>query len=114
MSTAELLLVWRLFRGKRAASQAAQGTPARPFAGADSEFYAVEACLAPRAPYESLGDWIGRIAPPLDAALREALAQLMALHYRYRFDPQGIDAAERRALREQSLALAARLKSSDG
>ena len=106
--------VWRLFRGKRAASQAAQGTPARPFAGADSEFYALEACLAPRAPYESLGDWIGRIAPPLDAALRDALAQLMALHTRYRFDPQGIDAAERRALREQSLALAARLKSSDG
>jgi len=106
--------VWRLFRGKRAASQAAQGTPDRAFAGADSEFYAVEARLASRAPYESLGEWIARIAPTLDRAVHEPLAQLLPLHNRYRFDPRGLDAAERRALREQSLALAARLKSSNG
>lgn len=106
--------VWRLFRGKRAASQTPRATARRSFAGADSEFYAVEACLASRAPYESLGDWIARIAPTLDAALREPLAELIPLHYRYRFDPRGIDAAERRALREQSLALARRLKSSNG
>jgi hypothetical protein len=109
-----VFFVWRLFRGKRAAAQVAQASSARRFAGADSEFYAVEAGLAARAPHESLGDWLARIAPTLDNAAREALAQLIPLHYRYRFDPQGIGAAERRALRDRSLALAARLKSTDG
>ena len=106
--------IWRLFRGKRAAAQASLGGPARTFAGADSEFYAVEACLGSRAPHESLGEWIARLAPTLDATVREALAALVPLHYRYRFDPRGIDAAERRTLRERSLALAARLKSAHG
>ncbi|HYL88082.1 MAG TPA: transglutaminase domain-containing protein [Burkholderiales bacterium] len=106
--------VWRLFRGKRAAARLAALPGARRYAGADSEFYAVEARLAPRAPHESLGDWLARIAPTLDGAARDALAQLVPLHYRYRFDPQGIDASERRALRAQSLALAARLESANG
>jgi hypothetical protein len=109
-----VFFVWRLFRGKRAAQQAPQGPAGRQFAGADSEFYVVLTRLAARAPHESLLAWLVRIAPTLDGAVRDALAQLIPLHYRYRFDPQGIDAAERRALRDQSLALAARLKSSDG
>jgi len=109
-----VFFVWRLFRGKRAASQALQASGAHRFAGSDSEFYAVEARLAARAPHESLGAWLARIAPTLDSAVRDALVQLVPLHYRYRFDPQGIDAAERRALRDRSLALAARLKSADG
>ena len=109
-----VFFVWRLFRGKRAAPQGSQAAGARRFAGADSEFYAVEARLAARAPHESLSGWLARITPTLDGAAREALAQLIPLHYRYRFDPQGIDAAERRALRDQSLALAARLESADG
>ena len=95
-----------------AAIGAVPGT--RRFAGADSEFYAVEARLAARAPHESLRDWLARSAPTLDSAVRDALTQLVPLHYRYRFDPQGIGAAERRALRDRSLALAARLKSPDG
>jgi len=106
--------IWRLFRGKRAAGQTAQASGERRFAGADSEFYAVEARLAARAPHEPLGAWFARIAPTLDGAARDTLAQLIPLHYRYRFDPQGIDAAERRTLRDRSLALAARLKSVDG
>lgn len=108
-----VFFIWRLFRGKRA-TQEAQASRARGFAGADSEFYAVEARLAARAPHESLGDWLARIAPTLDSTVREALAQLIPLHYRYRFDPQGIAAAERRELRDRSLALAARLKSPNG
>ena len=109
-----VFFIWRLFRGKRAAGQIAQASGERRFAGSDSEFYAVEARLAARAPHESLGAWLARIAPTLDGAVRETVAQLIPLHYRYRFDPRGIDAAERRALRNQSLALAARLKSVDG
>ncbi|TMH65134.1 MAG: hypothetical protein E6H57_15100 [Betaproteobacteria bacterium] len=53
--------------------------------------------------------WVARIAPALDPPLREALEQAKALHYRYRFDPRGIDAAVRRARRGHCLALAARL-----
>jgi len=109
-----VFFVWRLFRGKRAAAQASLARPGRTFAGADSEFYAVEACLGSRTPHESLGEWFARIAPTLDGAVCEALAALVPLHYRYRFDPRGIGAAERRQLREQSLALAARLKSANG
>ena len=106
--------IWRLFRGKRAALQASAAAAARGFAGADSELYEVEARLAARASHESLGDWLARIAPTLDATVRDTLAQLIPLHYRYRFDPQGIAPSERRTLRDQSLALAARLKSTDG
>jgi hypothetical protein len=109
-----IFFVWRLFRGKRAVARASEAPGAQRFAGADSEFYAIEARLAARGPHESLGDWLARIAPTLDSAMRDGLAQLIPLHYRYRFDPNGIDAAQRRALRDRSLALAARLKSSNG
>jgi hypothetical protein len=34
----------------------------------------------------------------------EALQQLARLHYRHRFDPAGLPAAEREILREQALA----------
>jgi hypothetical protein len=105
---------WRLLRGKRVAAQSAPAGALRSFAGADSEFYAVAARLPARAAHESLAAWLARIAPALDAPLREALAQAKALHDRYRFDPRGIDAAERRALRSHCLALAARLESVDG
>ena len=109
-----IFFMWRLFRGKRAANQIAQAPGERRFAGWDSEFYAVEGRLAARAPHESLGDWLARITPTLDASVHDALVQLIPLHYRYRFDPQGIAPRERSALRDRSLALAARLKSSDG
>jgi hypothetical protein len=104
-----LFFGWRLLRGKRAAAQTAQACALRSFAGADSEFYAVAARLPARAPHESLAAWLARIEPTLDHPVREVLGQVKALHYRYRFDPRGIDAAERRALRSHCLALAARL-----
>ncbi len=101
-----LVLVWRLGRVRRVAldrggPQAAPG--ARP--GGDSELYRVEAWLAERgerrAPGEPLGRWLRRLARegviddpgPLTGPLVEA-------HYRYRFAPRGLDAGERRRLRE--------------
>ena len=109
-----LFFGWRLLRGKRVAAQSAQAGARRRFAGADSEFYAVTARLPARAQHESLAAWLARIAPALDPPMRQALAQAKTLHDRYRFDPRGIDAAERRALRSHCLALAARLESADG
>jgi len=112
------VFIWRLFRGKRAARQAAVVAMRHRFNGEDSEFYAVEARLAARAgaraAHESLAAWLARIEPAIDRPLREALARAKALHERYRFDPRGIGAGERRALRSECLALSARLESLHG
>ena len=53
----------------------------------------------PRAPGESLTRWLTRVEasrPP--AVTTAALPALLALHYRYRFDPAGLDASERSTL----------------
>jgi hypothetical protein len=109
---------WRLLRGKRAA--AGPDTPAkavRMLRGADSEFYRITARLeklAPRAPHESLVAWLARIAPLVERSVHAPLAAAQRLHYRHRFDPQGLDAGERRALRELCGRVSARLESSHG
>jgi hypothetical protein len=72
--------------------------------GLDSEFYQIETQLAergvPRHENEPLTDWLGRAAAePSLAELRDSLAALLRLHYRYRFDPEGLSAADRAELR---------------
>lgn len=108
---------WRLLRGKRAAN----GTPAaasKPvFAGGDSEFFGLEARLGKvgaRAPDESPKAWLARILPLVDGSLHEPLEEAQRLHYRYRFDPQGLGANERHALRELCRSIGARLESMHG
>jgi protein-glutamine gamma-glutamyltransferase len=100
------LLAWRLYRRPRVDRAAARRLPpsapaSRP--GADSAFYLVEQRLAqlafPRGPGESLTRWLARIeAARPTAVTTAALPALLALHYRYRFDPAGLDAAERSML----------------
>lgn len=102
-----LILVWRLFfvrRRRRAGAPKRGGDAARILAGADSEFYAVERRLEAlglaRAPAEAAGHWLERIgeqAPVADSSA--ALERLLALHYRYRFDPEGLAPADRERLR---------------
>jgi protein-glutamine gamma-glutamyltransferase len=98
------LLAWRLYSRRRVGRATAVG--ARPRvrpAGADSAFYEIERTLSrlafPRAAAEPLSVWIRRVAaaelPGLDT--RE-LPTLLALHYRYRFDPAGLPAADVAAL----------------
>lgn len=111
------IFVWRLLRGKRAAR--AGETPAlRRLAGGDSEFYRLEAALAARTtkrePHESLAAWLARITPALDFSLVKDIEPMLALHYRHRFDPRGLQAEERAALRERCGALSARLESTHG
>jgi len=88
------ILAWRLLRGKRVARAAALAAAAvRSFPGRDSEFYDLAKALAPREPGETLSAWLSRVAPGrFDEALR--------LHQRYRFDPRGLNNAERVRLRE--------------
>ena len=72
-------------------------------AGVDSEFYRVEKHLAARGlergASENWSDWLRRIGK-LETSVA-ALQPVLALHQRHRFDPRGLDAAERAALREE-------------
>jgi hypothetical protein len=105
------VLAWRIVRRARAASagQGAAGRVVRSWPGEDSEFYAVERVLAesgaPRAPGEALSVWASGVAAGLDEAARARFERVVELHLRYRFDPAGIDARERAALRETAFEL---------
>jgi hypothetical protein len=75
--------------------------------GLDSEFYQLEKLLAargvPRQPSEVFSDWLERsVTAPAINGLREPLRELLRLHYRHRFDPQGLSATEREALRRET------------
>lgn len=88
-----LLRQLRGSRGKRPGDSTA--APAAP--GIDSPFYRLQARIAElghaRAPAESLRDWLQRLPSdlPID---RDAATRALSLHYRYRFDPEGLDARE--------------------
>ena len=106
------ILVWRLFfrRRQRRADAAPVGVEAaRTGTGMDSEFYAVEHRLAAlglgRRPAEPPTVWLDRVRglPPV-AQSRAQLDQLVALHYRYRFDPAGLADDERVRLRAEAEA----------
>ena len=117
-----LLLYQILFRRGRkrhqrkrfAADEARMSWP-----GLDSEFYQLEKQLAgrgvPRQASEPLSDWLERaLADPALSDLRVPLQALLRLHYRYRFDPRGLDLVERQALEREAKAcldLLARLES---
>ncbi|MBD2629054.1 transglutaminase-like domain-containing protein [Trichormus variabilis] len=70
----------------------------------DSEFYLIEKALTElgfiRYPYESLKNWIERLKEEMPTSdFLEDLSSLIELHYRYRFDPQGIKEPERAGLK---------------
>lgn len=109
------VFVWRLLHGKRAAAKTSAAAAQRTRQhGSDSELYALEAKLGAREPHESLRAWAARVSPSLGDEQKRLLGEAMALHYRYRFDPRGIDERERRALRMHCAALSARLESTHG
>jgi protein-glutamine gamma-glutamyltransferase len=97
------LLAWRLYSRRRVFGRAAASDARAMRTGADSAFYEIELTLTrlafPRGPAEPLSVWIRRIAaaelPGVDTG---RLPPLLALHYRYRFDPAGLRADERAAL----------------
>ena len=99
-----LLLVWRL-QSRRRVGRGARGTPESltlaPRPGHDSEFYLIERRLDAagrgRRPSEPASAWIERIHAT-------ELRPIVALHYRYRFDPAGLDAPERATLRTRAEA----------
>jgi len=96
-------IVWRARRGrKKSAAESAREWPGR-----DSEFYRLEKPLAEfigaRRGDETLAIWLARAAA--EPALRDTsvdLREILRLHYAYRFDPQGLSAPEREALRQRT------------
>jgi hypothetical protein len=106
-----LLLYQILFRTKHRRSSRRLGRSAEgsDWPGLDSEFYELEQQLVARGlgrnPSEPLGDWLRRVAKDEHVGdARNALLELLLLHYRYRFDPQGLTSLERDELREHAHA----------
>jgi len=82
--------------------------------GLDSDFYRLEKRLAargvPRGAAEPLQDWLRRVlAVPELAPLQIPLEELLRLHYRHRFDPLGLNPADREALHRETLRCLERL-----
>ncbi len=103
------LAIWRLMTQKqwsRANQQKPVGssTPAR--LGLDSEFYLIERKLLElgleRRQGETLTAWLARIGREGGTGVA-GLTELLLLHYRLRFDPAGLNAVERAALRSESM-----------
>ena len=104
-------LAWRTLRGRRARNAAiADATGSKQhWPGQDSEFYLIEKRMAQlghaRQDAETVTEWLARIAAQIEPGGEGGnLQQLARLHYRHRFDPDGLNAAERAALRAQALA----------
>ena len=103
------ILGWRMFGGRRVArpNASAAGAARRRYPGEDSEFYALEKTLPPRDSSETHAAWLKRIAASSTLPELHEVRAALHLHQRYRFDPQGISAAERNQLRELCRVLAA-------
>ena len=119
-----VLLYQILFRRGRRRQKAGTAAELEIFnwPGLDSEFYQLEKQLAargvPRRPSEPLNEWLERVAQtPGLAAVRGPMEEILRLHYRYRFDPLGLSAADRAVLREEtqaSLTALSRLETLEG
>jgi len=104
-----LLLFQILRRRKRRAAGKSAAPRAVAWPGLDSEFYQIEKLLTERGlvrgPNETLADWLERVASePSLAELKGSLRALLRLHYRYRFDPNGLSNAHREELRREARA----------
>jgi hypothetical protein len=107
-SVLALVLAWRIAFTKRKTKNKpvlANGSLSKIFPGQDSEFYEIERRLAQfhaaREPGETAAIWLSRIQSPT-LPDDESLETILALHYRYRFDPMGLDEKERQNLRRHA------------
>jgi hypothetical protein len=102
------LTVWRLMTQKqwsRAREAKAAKSPGNAVPGLDSEFFLIEQRLTQRGwdrrEGETLAAWLARLRRE-EAFHPVELPSLLTLHYRLRFDPAGLNAAERRALQRDA------------
>jgi hypothetical protein len=113
------LLVYQIVFRKRLRRR--KEPPARQgdaWPGFDSEFYALERKLAAhgmgRQPSEPLASWLQRIAKQERMSeITPALQELLELHYRYRFDPLGLNSGDRERLRLKARACSVELEQAE-
>jgi len=102
-----IFLIFRLYTQrsvKRGTMEQIEESPLKIMPGADSEFYLIEKKITelgfPRDRGETLLSWLARIEESKPGALStELLYGILPLHYRYRFDPHGLNPEERRVLK---------------
>ena len=99
-------LAWRQVRGsrwRRTRRDRSTSMPRRPPPGLDSEFYGLarsfETIHGPRSPHETWPAWTRRVGL-LDSPTADRVQEALRLHYRLRFDPEGLPPAERERLRQ--------------
>ncbi len=106
-----IFLLWQFKRirsVKRAAVKAMSPAvkPQPASAGSDSEFYLIAQALAEigcdRQADQSLQSWIKQLEAKLPASQLDNLRCILDLHYRYRFDPNGLDPSDREKLKTLS------------
>jgi protein-glutamine gamma-glutamyltransferase len=98
-------MLYRIFRGGRR-QKTGPAAERQVWPGIDSEFYQLEQKLVrnglPREPGESLHVWLRRVTDDSRLAeLKQPLENILVLHYRYRFDPRGLNPSERQALQRE-------------
>ena len=85
--------------------------------GTDSELYSIERELTQlglgRDRSETWQEWLLRLEQAENLAAVTELYSILNLHYRYRFDPQGIDVRERAKLRSACIAWLERYRASN-
>jgi len=99
-----IILGWRLHRQswvRKRKQRPAQRSLAINGPGGDSDCYRIMDWFLQqgleRQPAEPLASWLERMAED-DNRHRRSLAEILSLHYRYRFDPAGLDTGEREHL----------------
>ena len=104
-----LLLYQIIFRRgrKRARNKKSDREFLASWPGLDSDFYLLEKKIAAlgvtRSDAETLNAWLARAEKTRGLeALREPLRELLKLHYRHRFDPQGLSAEDRAKLKHET------------
>jgi len=104
-----VLVYYIIFQRRAKARSAVKKIAEAPviWPGHDSAFYRLEKSLAarglPRQPQEALSGWLERaLQEPALASLRVPLRELLRLHYRYRFDPRGLDEGEKESLTQNA------------
>lgn len=109
-----IILLWRLYfkeRVLRSPPTRFSATPLHYF-GEDSAFYAVlkllEARYYTRPQGESVARWLAKLS--LTDELQSIIQPLFALHQRYRFDPQGLNAAQQQQFQTLAGTALQRLK----
>jgi len=109
-----ILLFQIISRSRRKRQAGGMETPAITWPGLDSELYQLERRLVARGLNRKMGEplseWLARsLAQAPARVLDHPVQELLRLHYRYRFDPHGLNSAERELLRHRAQECIARI-----